>query len=392
MIEYKKRIWVEINLDAIEHNLKAIKSVCKTAEVIAVIKADGYGHGAVELGLFLQSEGVKFFAVSSLREAVELRRGGIKCKILVLGYTSPVEAQTLSDENISQAVSSYDYAKALSDHLTIGSAINIHIKLNTGMNRIGFNCCHGDQSKDIERSLTLEGLRFEGLFTHFAVADLDGDPTGEYTEKQYERYILVSKKLENDGFSPIMRHCCNSAATLLNPEKQLDAVRPGIILYGLTPAVGLKLPVTLKPAMTFKAVVSMLHEAQIGDGVSYGLTYHATNNRMLATITAGYADGFPRFLSNKGKVLIGGVPCPIVGKVCMDQTVVDVTDVKNIKEGDEAVLFGEQCGEILPVEEIASIGNTVNYEIVCGISRRVPRYYFKEGKQVTVHDYLIQED
>ncbi len=391
MIEYKKRIWVEINLDAIKANLDEIKKLCGDSEIIAVIKADGYGHGAVEVGLFLQSIGVGFFAVSSLREAVELRRGGIRGKILVLGYTAPDEAQTLADEKISQAVFSSEYAEKLSKSLDRDSKIDIHIKLNTGMNRIGFNCCGDLPIADIENALSLENLRFEGLFTHFAAADRDGDPDAVFTELQYSRYISVCEKLAEHGFKPKLRHCCNSAATLLHTDKRLDAVRPGIILYGLTPDPALTLPVKLTPAMTFKAVVSMLHTVTSGDAVSYGLTYRAKGDRRLATITAGYADGFPRFLSNRGTVLINGTPCPIVGKVCMDQTVVDVTDLDGVCEGDEVVLFGKQKNAQITAEEIARLGGTINYEIVCGISRRVPRYYLKSGKQVTVHDYLIED-
>ncbi len=393
MIEFKKRVWAEIDLDAIKQNIENIRSFTGNTRLIAVIKADGYGHGAVELGHYFQSIGIDFFAVSSLREAMELRQGGIHGNILVLGYTTPDEAEILADNNISQAVYSEAYAAELSETLRpVGKCLKIHIKLNTGMNRIGFNCCGEPKIAEIEKAVTAPGLIFEGLFTHFAAADRDGDPNGTFTQLQYDRFMTVCNALENDGYHPQIRHCCNSAGTLLHPDKQLDAVRPGIIMYGLTPSDGLKLPCALSPAMTFKAVVSMIHPISKAECVSYGLTFKAPRDMLLATITAGYADGYPRYLSNCGEVLIHGHRCPIVGKVCMDQTVVDISNVPDVKEGDEVVMFGSQDGAFLPVEEIAKTGGTVNYEIVCGISRRVPRYYYQNGRRVSVHDYLLKEN
>lgn len=392
MIEFKKRVWAEINLDAIKSNIEHIRQFTGNTKLIAVIKADGYGHGAVELGHFFQSIGIDFFAVSSLREAMELRQGGIHGNVLVLGYTTPDETEILADNNISQAVYSYDYAAELSKKLQkSGKCLKIHIKLNTGMNRIGFNCCKEPNISEIEKSLQMPELIFEGLFTHFAAADQDGDPDGTFTNLQYSRFMEVCNALKSDGYHPQIRHCCNSAGTLLQPDKHLDAVRPGIIMYGLTPSDGLKLPCRLTPAMTFKAVVSMVHPIKKSECVSYGLTFKAPRDMMLATITAGYADGYPRFLSNRGEVLIRGKRCPIVGKVCMDQTVVDVSEVTNVQEGDEVVLFGQQGDLSIPVEEIAKTGGTINYEIVCGISRRVPRYYYQNGNRVSVHDYLLKE-
>jgi len=391
MTDFMKRVWVEIDLDCIEKNIDNIKNLAKGTRIIAVIKADGYGHGAVELGRYFESIGIDFFAVSSSREAMELREGGIISPILILGYTDPIEAEILADYNFCQTVSTLEYAKELSQNITEkGKTINIHIKLNTGMNRLGFDCCDNDPSQDILKVLSLKGLNFEGLFTHFAAADLSGDPDGEYTKLQYSRYIDILNRLQANGFTPKIKHCCNSAATLLNPEYHLDAVRTGIILYGLTPSKDLSLPIKLVPSMSFKAVVSMVHILKEGDALSYGLTFKAESEIPVATVTVGYADGYPRYLSNKGEVLIKGQRCRILGRVCMDQIIVDISSLKNVKEGDEVVLFGTQGSSSITAEEIADIGGTINYEVVCGISRRVPRHYIKNGKKITVHDYLLK--
>lgn len=387
-MDINNQIWAEIDLDALKDNLSAIKSVAKKTLPIAVIKADAYGHGAVQIGKELSEMGVNFFAVSCLREALELKHGNIDAKILILGYTDPENAQILAENNISQAVYSLDYARQLSARLN-GKKLSVHIKLNTGMNRIGFNCCDTDlPTKEIITALRLDGICFEGIFTHFAAADKCGDASGEFTKTQYNRFLAVCENLKEYGLSAKYRHCCNSAATLLNPEMHLDAVRTGIILYGLTPDSGLELPIILKPVLSLKATVSMVHKIRAGDTASYGRTFTAKEDMLLATVTAGYADGYPRFLSNCGKVIINGEFCPIVGKVCMDQTVVDITHCKNITAGDEVVLIGSSQNKHITAEELASLGNTINYEIVCGISRRVPRIYIKNGKPEFTSDYL----
>lgn len=393
MMHFKNRVWAEINLDAIRENIETIKSIAKDSRLIAIIKADGYGHGAVEVGRYLESLGIDFFGVSSSREAMELRIGGIKGNILILGYTHPEEAELLADNNISQAVFSKEYALSLSEYLNkCNKKLNVHIKLNTGMNRIGFDCQGENSFEDIAEALSQDSLIFEGLFTHFAAADKDGDPDDIFTNTQYSRFLNCANKLEKLGFNPKIKHCCNSAATLLQTDKHLDAVRTGIIIYGFTPSKNLELPCKLNPAMAFKTVVSMVHTLKKGEGVSYGLTFFAEKNMKVATVAVGYADGYPRFMSRKGEVLIDGKRCKILGNVCMDQMIVDVSHIDNVNIGDEVVLFGEQKENFISAEEIATIGNTINYEIICGISRRVPRYYIGNGKKITVNDYLIKEN
>lgn len=387
-MDLKNQIWAEIDLDALQYNLNVVKSVTEKAFPIAVIKADAYGHGAVHIGKALKDMGIDFFAVSCLREALELKHKGIDAKILILGYTDPENAQILADNEISQAVYSLEYAEQLASNLG-GKKLSVHIKLNTGMNRIGFDCC-GDifPCDDIIKALSFNGILFEGIFTHFAAADKSGDLLGEFTALQYNRFLNVCEQLKNRGFIAKYRHCCNSAAALVYPNMQLDAIRAGIILYGLTPDVNLKLPVKPRPVLSLKATVSTVHKIKAGDTVSYGRTFTAPKDMLLATVTAGYADGYPRFLSNCGKVIIGGEYCPIVGKVCMDQTVVDISHCKNVNAGDEAVLIGSCGDKSVTADDIAQAGGTVNYEIVCGISRRVPRIYIRNGKTVYTSDYL----
>ncbi len=392
-MDFSKRVWVEIDLDNLEKNINNIKNWVNGSQIIAVIKANAYGHGAIELAKFYEGLGLDFLAVSNSREALELRRAKISCKILILGYTDPLEAEFLADNNISQSVFSYDYAQKLSDALKNSKkTLNIHIKLNTGMNRLGFNAQKDDNITDILKTLSLDNLDFEGIFTHFAAADGDGDANGSYTKSQFDFFQNICKSIEEKGFSPKIRHCCNSAATLSKPQYHLDALRPGIILYGLKPDRKFPLPFELFPAMSFKAVVTEINHLAKGNRASYGLTYKAKKDMKTATICVGYADGYPRALSNSGEVLIKGKRCPIIGRVCMDQLIADISGLEKVSVGDEVVLFGKQGDEEISVDEIAQKCETINYEIICGISRRVPRYYKKQNETVFLTDYLLEEE
>lgn len=388
-INYKKHAWVEIDLDALNENLDTIKERIGNSILIAVVKADGYGHGAIQIARHLQSVGVNCFAVSCVREAIELRQNGITGDILILGYTDPDEIELVADNDLNQAVYSLEYATLLSEKLqSLNKSVRVHVKLNTGMNRLGFNCTNGTPIDELIKTLNLPCLDFEGLFTHFAACDRDGDQSGEFTNTQFKRFNDAKNSLISNGFTPKVCHTCNSAGTLLENDKHLSAVRTGIILYGLTPDSNLKLPCTLNPVLSLKATVSSINKIQKGEGISYGLTFKTEKEITAATITIGYADGYPRFLSNCGEVLIGGKRCKILGRVCMDQLVVDITDLPSAKIGDEVVLIGKSGDDIITADEIARLGKTINYEIVCGISRRVPRYYIKDGKTVSQVDYI----
>lgn len=371
-MDFLHRTWAEIDLDALVHNFDIIKKEATGAKLMAVVKADAYGHSARIVAPILEQHGADAFAVSNIEEAITLRGCGITRPILILGYTPVSMAAQLYLNDISQCVYSPEYATALSKRAcTDGVKVKVHIKLDTGMSRLGFDC-RDEKLSGIEEAVTAAGLKgfiFEGIFTHFAVSDRTETSEDGFTDKQYSRFCTAAERFEKAGLRPKYRHCCNSAAFCLDSDKHFDMCRPGIILYGLTPSSDLKLKEAFIPVMTVKSVVSMVKTIKKGDTVSYGRTFTAEKEMKTATVTAGYADGYPRLLSNKGYVLINGKRANIIGRVCMDQLSVDVSDIDNVKQGDEVILFGKT----LPVEELADKCGTINYEIICGISPRVPR-------------------
>lgn len=379
-MDFLHRTWAEIDLDALVHNFDIIKKEATGAKLMAVVKADAYGHSARIVAPILEQHGADAFAVSNIEEAITLRGCGITRPILILGYTPVSMAAQLYLNDISQCVYSPEYATALSKRAcTDGVKVKVHIKLDTGMSRLGFDC-RDEKLSGIEEAVTaarLKGFIFEGIFTHFAVSDRTETSEDGFTDKQYSRFCTAAERFEKAGLRPKYRHCCNSAAFCLDSDKHFDMCRPGIILYGLTPSSDLKLKEAFIPVMTVKSVVSMVKTIKKGDTVSYGRTFTAEKEMKTATVTAGYADGYPRLLSNKGYVLINGKRANIIGRVCMDQLSVDVSDIDNVKQGDEVILFGKT----LPVEELADKCGTINYEIICGISPRVPRITVKGKKE-----------
>lgn len=381
-MNYLHRAWAEINLDALVHNFRIIRKRTH-AKIYSVVKANAYGHSVPMIARLLEESGTDAFGVSNIDEARELRDIGISKPILILGYTPPFLAEELAKNNITQAVFSLEYAKKLDRFAKdAGVQVQAHIKLDTGMGRIGFNSRDDGffGIKEAKELKALSNLVINGVFTHFPVADSYSAENRKYTEEQFERFCSSVELLEKEGFAFEDKHCCNSAATLLYRDMHLDAVRPGIILYGLTPSSEIELPGDFKPVMTFKAAVSQVKTISAEDTVSYGRTYRAKKPTKIATITAGYADGLPRLLSGKGEVLIGGKRAKITGRICMDQFCADVTDIDGVSEGDTVILFGEG----LSVNEVASHAGTINYEIVCGLSKRVPRIYIKDGKELDV--------
>lgn len=359
---------VKIDLDIIERNFDAVREKAKVP-VMAVIKADAYGHGAVETARLLQRCGAYGFAVSNLAEAEELREAGIRLPVLILGYTPAEYAPSLIKYDVEQCVYSLEYARALNAAAT--EKLRVHLKLDTGMGRIGFDCRSEDAPglKEAKQVLGMENLDVTGVFMHFAVADTPSE--AEFTRGQYQRFRMAVDALEEGGHRFQIRHCRNSAAALELPEEKTDALRAGIILYGLTPSEDMALPADFQPVMSLYSTVSMVKTVADGESVSYGRTYKAQGMRKIATVSAGYADGVPRLLSNRGSVLICGQRASIVGRVCMDQFCVDVTDIEDVKMGDTVTVFGPG----LPVDEVARAAETINYEVVCGISKRVPRVY-----------------
>lgn len=379
-MDFLHRTWAEIDLDALVHNFDIIKKEAAGAKLMAVVKADAYGHSARIVAPTLEQHGADAFAVSNIEEAITLRGCGITRPILILGYTPVSMAAQLYLNDISQCVYSPEYARALSDRACAdGVKVKIHIKLDTGMSRLGFDCRDEELSGigEAVAAARLSGFVFEGIFTHFAVSDRTETEEDGFTDGQYRRFAAAVEQFAKAGLRPKYRHCCNSAAFCLDNDKHFDLCRPGIILYGLTPSSALTLKEDFIPVMTVKSVVSMVKKIKKGDTVSYGRTFTAEREMKIATVTAGYADGYPRLLSNKGYVLINGKRANIIGRICMDQLSVDVSDIESVKQGDEVILFGKE----LPVEELADMCGTINYEIICGISPRVPRITVKGGEK-----------
>lgn len=380
-----KRTWAEISLNAIEHNYNVIRNkVADDTKVCCVIKADGYGHGAVELSQVYEKLGADFFAVSNIDEGIEIRKSGSKLPIVILGYTPVSEAENLAEYNISQAVFSLEYAKELSEKCVEEDCIcKMHIKVDSGMSRIGFMCQEFPRDEysieEICEACCLPNLEVEGLFTHFCVSDEDAEGR-EFTNKQYENFIHVRDSLKKRGVDISVVHCSNSGAIEDYPETCCDMVRAGIILYGLAPSSKLADRLDLVPAMTLKTVVAFVKEVQKGATISYGRTFTADRKMKIATVPIGYADGFIRQNAKDGYMMVNGKKAKIVGRICMDQTMLDVTDIEDVKTGDEVVVFGTGENGEPTADSLAENTGTINYETVCLVGKRVPRIYIKDGK------------
>ena len=389
-MDYKfNRAWAEVNLDNIAHNVKEIRRITdKKVEIMGVVKADAYGHGVMEVARTLIENGVTRLAVSMLDEAIQLRQNGIEVPILILSYTDPVRSEEIILNDVTQTVFSHDLAEALSEAaVRLKKNVKIHIKIDTGMTRVGFMPGYS-AVKNVVQISKLPGIIIEGLFTHFASAD---ETDRSYTYMQFERFMSIVSELNRIGVYIPVKHVCNSAGVIEYPEMHLNMVRPGIALYGMYPSDEVnKAKVDLKPAMTLKANIILVKEVEKGTCISYGRIFKTERNSKIATLPIGYADGYTRLLTGKGKVLVNGQLVPIVGKICMDQCMIDVTDVEgDVKVGDEAVLFGSQNGNEIKIEELAEKIGTINYEIACIIGKRIPRVYWKDGKLYNVLNYLI---
>lgn len=366
----KHKTWADIDLCALRRNYDAIRRLAGGSDVICVVKADAYGHGAVRCVSALRDAGARTFAVSCIEEAAELASAFDDVRTLILGYTPPENADILARLGVRQTVFSPEYARALSDSArALGCRVSVHFKLDTGMNRLGFDASDPELAcRQILDASSLPGIVPEGIFTHFACSDSDAG----ITAAQFGEYNAVVSMLEARGLH-LLRHVCNSAAILRFPEMHLDAVRAGVILYGLRPWRPYNKDefIPLEPVMTFKSTISHLHKIPRGARVSYGWTYEAPRDMIAATIPVGYADGFLRAFGDGGCVYINGQPSPIVGRVCMDQCIVDVTGI-DCRVGDEVVIFG---GDPDRIDTLADTARTINYELVCLIGKRVARIY-----------------
>jgi len=378
--------WSEINLDAFVENFKKIKAMVRPGTMVTgVIKADAYGHGAIEIGKVLQEEGVDRFAVATLSEALQLRKVFKKIPILILGYTPTYAADEVIENNIIQTMYNVDEAGIFSDRaVKLEKKLKLHIKIDTGMSRLGFQA-NADSVEKIIQISKMPNIEIEGMFTHFAVAD---EADKEYTYNQYEKYKFMVDSLKAQGLEIPVKHVSNSAAIMDLPEMNMDMVRAGIILYGLYPSDDvIKERIDLKQVMSLKAEVSHVKELEAGTGVSYGLKYVTPGKRKIATVPIGYADGYTRMLSGKAEVLVKGVKVPVVGRICMDQCLIDVTGI-DVKIGDEVILFGSDGTNTISIDELALKLGTINYEITCMISKRIPREYTRGGNKVKTVDYL----
>lgn len=376
------RIQADINLDAFAFNLESIKkNLKKETKIIAVLKADGYGHGALPLAReAVKDSRVWGIAVATVEEAEKLYQGGIRKPLLILGYTYEEDYERIIREDFRPTVFKLSMAEKLSQTAVKNyRTVKIHIKVDTGMSRIGYRNLEEAVPEILEIS-RLPGIEIEGLFTHFARAD---EKETEPAYEQLRKYENFRKTLEEQGLHIPVCHCSNSAGIIRMPEANLDAVRAGIILYGLYPSEDVERdPVPLKPLMELKSHIAYIKTVEAGVQISYGGTFTTQRETRVATIPVGYADGYARGLSNKGSVLIRGKRAPILGRVCMDQFMVDVTDIPQARELDEVVLLGKSGEGQITMEELGDLSGRFNYEFACCISKRVPRIYFKDG-QVT---------
>ena len=385
----KHRAWAEINLDAAAENMRNIRAVTNpSAQIMAVVKADAYGHGFLEMSKVFLENGADRLAVATIDEAVQLRGEGINVPIMILGASENEDAANLVKYDIIPAVYDFEFAKVISD---VAKAVNktakIHIKLDTGMSRIGFVASEGNEKivDEIIELSKLPNIEVEGIFSHFSTSDEKGH---DYTNMQFNRFMQVVEQLEKKGLKIPIKHICNSAGIMMYPEMHLDMVRPGIILYGLYPSTEVdRTKLNLKKVMTLKARITMVKEVEPGRGVSYGKEYITEDNTKIATISIGYADGYIRKYANNGVVLLSdGTTAPIIGRICMDQCMINVTTVHNIYKGDEVILFGDST---VTADDIAKNLDTINYEVVCMVSKRIPRVYIKNGRTVKTLNYLV---
>jgi alanine racemase len=379
-------IWAEIDLKAISRNVRNLRSVTsKGSRLMAVVKANGYGHGSVEVALAALENGADCIGVARINEGLHLRRAGITAPILILGFTPPECSEAVVANHLTQTVYTFEAAESLSDAAArLQTRAKVHVKVDTGMGRLGLlldsprisllgKHLPGNAQRVIDSIFRLPCIEVEGIFTHFATADSQ-DKT--YTLLQLERFMEFLDKLKVHGMEFPLRHAANSAALIDLPETHLDLIRPGISLYGFYPSAEVNQErVSLIPAMMLKTRVIHVKMVPAGFHISYGLTYQTENPTVIATVSAGYADGLNRLLSSRGQMLVRGSRAQIVGRICMDLTLLDVGHVPEVSIGDEVVIFGRQGQECIPVEEMAEILNTIHYEIVTSLSPRVERVY-----------------
>ena len=388
----KNRTWVEIDLDTLGQNIREIKKHLKPhVRLMGIVKANAYGHGAVEVAETLLENGADCLGVALVDEAEELRKAGFRVPILLLGNSFEDDIETIIESDIMPAVSDVAFAEKLAVAASKRrKEVKVHIKIDTGMSRVGFLADNQENlentCRDIVKISRFPGIRIDGMFTHFATADAECE---DYTVMQYNRFVNCVEKLKEKGVNIPVKHACNSAALVKFPHMQFDMVRAGIIVYGMYPSKEFdRQSIRLVPAMTFKSRISHIKTVEAGTSFSYGGTYISDKSLTVATVPVGYADGYSRNLSNNAEMLIGEEKVSQIGRICMDQCMIDVTKVNNINVGDEVTLFGGEGDQKVTVDDIAERLGTINYEVTCAVGRRVPRIYIKNGKIVKKANYI----
>lgn len=392
--DFLRRSWAEIDLDALRQNYINIRAaISPGAKLCTVVKADAYGHGALRFSAELQALGTEFFGVSNLEEALQIRNSGIVLPILILGYTPVEYAPVLAEADISQCIYSTEYAKELSLNAAKHQlTVKVHIKVDTGMGRLGFAPQQGQSCvNEIAEVCALPGLDCTGIFTHFAVSD-EGEDGQKYTMSQYGLFTELVKELAARDIAFDICHCANSGGIMDYPQTHMDLVRAGIILYGLYPSNKIRNRIPLTPVLSLKSVVSHVKTVKEGSSVSYGRIFTADHELRIATVPIGYADGYPRIMGQRrAEVLIHGQRCKISGRVCMDQLMVDISHLGEVNIGDTVTLIGRDGDEIILADEVAAVEESINYEVVCDIGKRVPRVYIKNGRVESVLNQLLPE-
>jgi len=386
MFKNFRPVWAEVNLDNLIYNIQQIRCKAKSKEIIGVVKADAYGHGAIEVAPILLENGATRLAVAVINEAIELRNNGIQCPIMILGITPETLAEDLIKYSIEPTVSSYELTCKLSKIAqSKDKSIKIHIAIDTGMGRIGF-LPNEESIEEVYKISKLPNIEIEGLFSHFCTAD---EINKEYSHMQFEKYNWFYNKLAERNIKINMRDIANSAAIMELPDTHYDATRPGIILYGYYPSneVDRNL-LSIKPVLTWKANIVHIKTLEIDEYIGYGRKFKTDRKSIIATLPVGYADGYSRMLSGKAKVIINGKFAPVVGNICMDQCMIDITDIGDVKIGDEVILLGSDGNIKFDAEDIASILGTISYEVICMISKRVPRVYTENGEIIKIRNYV----
>jgi len=386
MFTNHRPVWAEVDLDIIASNMRNIRAVSKSKEIFGVVKADAYGHGAVDVAPVLLENGATRLAVAVCTEGVELRKSGLTCQINVLGVTPPTLFGDLLEYELEPVVFNYSYAKELSEFAGArNKTVKIHLAVDTGMGRIGFLPSEETVDEAVKIS-KLPNLEIEGIFSHFSTSD---EADKDYSNQQFEKYKWFISKIEEKGLFIKLKNVANSAAISDLPETHLDGVRPGMILYGYYSSDEVnKSVLPIQPAMTWKASILHIKELEPGQYVGYGRKFKTERKSVIGTLGVGYADGYTRMLSKKAKVIINGKFAPVVGNICMDQCMIDLTDIGDVKVGDDVILMGSQGNVKIDGNDIGALLGTIVNEVVCMVGRRVPRVYIKGGKVVKVKNYL----